>query len=723
MRPPGDAFFADMSDSILTSSLPPLDATLLRRLADVAARLRRYVVVRGVAGIVAFVLAAAAVQFLLDYSARGIRWSMRAALLFAIVAAVGFLIWRLILAPLRTRIGLADIANLIERRQPRLASHLISAIRFAAGESGNAETNSPALVASVVRRAAEAVKDADFDGVLDPRGARRAGWGLFGMAACCTALALLSPQMVGLWFARNVLLQEDPWPRQTKLKVEAKDGVQVGARGDDIIIMAYAEGVQPREVDIVYETAGGASGRETMVTIGNPGAYRYRYTVKNAQEDLTFHLRGGDDRTDDYSLKLVERPRVEESKMRFSPPEYTRLEAWELPDGQRAAQILPGTAVEIMVRTNKPVVTAQFMVGEDVAGEVRREGDWLRTLQRPLETQTYHFALTDEFGLDDRQPARFPIRVTKDDPPVVRMKLPGVGEMITPEAVLPLELEFSDTYGLAAAEVVYEISREGFTEKSIALPDFAPSAQTFTTSLGWPVAVESSAPGERITLRAQAADFDDVSGPNRSQSPPLTLRVVTPDEFLAEMARREQEARLEFEKLVDAQEKLRGDLLSVAETVRTKVQDSEQLAAELTPLERRQRNIAGSVHVIRQQFERMLGERRVNRLDTPEEKERLGIRIIEPLGQLISRDMVAAADALRRWTPENAAETSKVVDEQQAEIIGKMREVLATMVQWEGYQEVVNMLRDIMRLQGELNTETRQRAQSEADNVFDKQTP
>lgn len=693
---------------------------MLRRLADVAARLRRYVAVQGAAWVGVFLLAAFGVQFLLDYFAHGMRWSMRAVLLLTIVGTVGYLVWRLILAPLQTRIGPADVANLVERRHPKLASHLVSAIRFAAGEVGGSDANSPALVASVVRRAADAVKDADFDGVLNPQGARRAGWGLLGMAALCAAVAVLSPQMVGLWFSRSVLLQETPWPRLTRLKVDAQDGVLIGARGDDIVIMAYAEGVQPREVDMVFSTAKGESGRETMVTIGNPDAYRYRYTVKNAQDDMTFHLRGGDDRTIDYTLKLVERPHIEESKIRFTPPGYTRLAAWELGDGQRAAQILPGTGVEIVVRTNKPVVTAYLHAGDELASEVQREGEWLRAALRPMQTQTYHFALTDEYGLEDRQPARFPLRVTKDDPPVVRMKLPAVGEMITPEAVLPMELEFTDAYGLAMAEVMYEVSREGFAEKALPLPDFSPQAQTFTTSLNWPVSAEVLIPGERITVRARAADFDDVSGPNRAQSPPVTLRVVTPEEFLAEMARREQEARVEFEKLVDAQEKLRGDLLSVAEKLRTAIADSEQLAAELTPLERRQRNIAGSVHVIRQQFDRILGERRVNRLDTPEEKNRLSVQIIEPLGQLVTRDMVVAADALRRWTPESAAETSEIVDGQQAEIITKLRDVLATMLQYEGYQEVVNMLRDILRLQGELGAETRERAQSEADDVFDK---
>jgi hypothetical protein len=41
------------------------------------------------------------------------------------------------------------------------------------------------------------------------------------------------------------------------------------------------------------------------------------------------------------------------------------------------------------------------------------------------------------------------------------------------------------------------------------------------------------------------------------------------------------------------------------------------------------------------------------------------------------------------------------------------------MLQWEGYQEAVNMLRDILRLQNELRTETKDAAQQQGSKVFD----
>ncbi len=42
-----------------------------------------------------------------------------------------------------------------------------------------------------------------------------------------------------------------------------------------------------------------------------------------------------------------------------------------------------------------------------------------------------------------------------------------------------------------------------------------------------------------------------------------------------------------------------------------------------------------------------------------------------------------------------------------------MRTVLADMLQWEGFQEAITLLRDIQKLQSEISRETDQRIESE----------
>ncbi|MFH1110206.1 MAG: hypothetical protein V1790_13585 [Planctomycetota bacterium] len=715
-----------MDSPVVERHRPTLDESVAARLRALAARLRGYVLVEGIAWVIGFLFVAAVIQFALDYGTRGLRWSMRASLSALIVAGAAWILWRHVISPLRVRVGLAEAANLIERRFPDLSSLLVSAVRFSLGDVGSPETNSPTLVASVVSSVGPRVRSLDFSAVLDPRRARRSAFGVGGALLVALVAALVMPEVTRLWFARNVLLQNVEWPRRTHLSVDLPHGELVGARGDDVTVQAYAEGVQPREVEIVFTTASGQRGRETMVTVGSEGAYRFRYTFKNAQEDFVFRLEGGDDETPTYPARLLERPRVTWSQLRLVPPAYARLEAFTLGDGERAAQVLPGSDVTFTIAANKPIAQAVLMAGNKTVAPAVSDGERHVVTISPKGTQTYHFSLVDEFGLEDKQPVRFALRVVKDEPPRVRMKLPGVGEMVTPEAVLPIELEFADTYGLASAELVFQATRDGardqggsvLREGSIPLPTFRPQLTTFSTSLTWSVSSEAVTPGDRLTLFARAADFDDVSGPNSAESPPIAIRVVTRDELLAELARREQEFRMDFERLIDSQEQLRGRLLTLIGLSRSEA-GSEEFSTTVATLERRQRSIAGSVNVVRQQVEQVLTEHRINQLATQTVEERLGLGIAEPLGRLTTRDLPDAADTIRRWSRDPQGEVGLTVDPQQVALLSQMRAILANMLQWEGYQEAVNMLRDILRLQNELRTETKDAVQQQGSKVFD----
>lgn len=696
----------------------PLDGGIRNRLTAVITRLRTYVFVDGLAKICGFLLVGGVVQFLFDYGTHGMRWSMRAALLGAIVLVGCVMFWRRIINPLRVRVDLPDVANLVERKFPQLSSILISAVRFSRGELGGESTNSPVLAGATVSRAAIATGGLDFAAVLNPRRARWAAFSLVAMTAACVLATVGAPEMTGLWFSRNVLLRDVAWPRRTTLVVELTDGELIGARGDDLVIQAYAQGDQPREVEFFYETASGERGRETMVTVGSAGAYRYRYVLKNAQEDFTFYLRGGDHTTLRYNARLLERPRVQSATIHVVPPGYCGLIPFTLGDEQRSGQILPGSRVTFTIETNKPIVQATLMAATETVAEATGDASRFTVTVSPQKTHTYHFSLLDEVGLANRQPVRFALRVIKDEPPRVRLKLSAAGEMITPQAVLPMELEFADTYGLATAELIFDIVKDTTRQGLIPLERFASGVTSFSTSLAWSVSSEGVTPGERLTLYAAAQDFDDVLGPNSAESQKMIFRIVTPDELLAELARREQEVRMDFERLVDAQEQLRGRVLSLMGP-NGPTPGSKEFSTAAAALERRQRNLAGSVNVVRQQVDQILSELRVNQLADNNVEERIGEKIAQPLAVLLRRDFPLAADTIRQWSRDASERTATLVDPQQVAILSQMRTILANMIQWEGYQEAVTMLRDILRLQGELRDETERAAERNAGDLFD----
>ncbi len=696
-----------------------LDKRVQARLMRVVRRLRMLVTLDAMTRIVATMLLLSVVSFAMDYGSHGLRWSMRFAYGAAAMSILLFIAWRRLLKPLRLPMGPVEAAHLVERSYPQLSSVLISAVRFSSDDIAQPSSNSPALMRSVVQRATEAVSGLDFDVVVNRQHARRVGTYLIILITLAASTLLWSPKTVGLWFERNVLLQETPWPQRTHLVVELEGDVLFGAIGDDLIIQAYAEGEAPREVEFHYETTSGKRGREMMVTVGSAGTYRYRYTFKDARENFQFSLRGGDDRTRWYEAKLEERPRVATSQVQVDPPAYSLQSPVTYGDGERHLEVLQGSRVTIAVTVDKPLTDISLVNGDGLESQTQTTDDsWYTVTFSPQDTDTYHFQLRDQVGLDNKRPVRFSIRVIEDEPPFVRVRIPGVGDMVTQEAILPVSVECNDTYGLATLDLFYRMDDESASEMPVALPEFVPARKQFSTTLNWPIQASEAVEGDRLFLGAHASDFNDVTGPGTSNATVVTLRVVSRDELLAELSRREQEYRMDFQRIVHSQGRLRGDLLTAARQAQGEL-TKEQLALLLSPLERRQRNLARSVNIVRQQFQQILDELRINQLDTKDEVERLVDTIIDPLTMLATRDLIDAADEIRRWSRQSLGQENRSIDEHQEAILRKMQSILDGMIQWEGYHELVNMLRDIMRLQNELHTETKDSLDKQGDDVFE----
>ena len=430
---------------------------------------------------------------------------------------------------------------------------------------------------------------------------------------------------------------------------------------------------------------------------------------------------GGDDVTRWYDTKLTHRPAIASATLTVTDPGYTRQGTTVLPKGQRTAEMYAGSTLTIEAEATKPLADARLMAGESLMANVAIEGARLQAVVNPKESRTYHFALRDQDGLENRRPVRFSARLLEDRAPVVRLQLPNVGNMVTPKAVLLVKVECKDDLGLAMVAVTYQISGEGVDDAPRALPleGFASPVADYQARTEWAVAESGAGVGAQVAVFAEAEDYNDVSGPGRGESTTITFRVVTPEELLADFNRREQEYRRQFERIMESQERVRRDLLTLVERMGDPAIE-EDWALALAPVERRQRQIAAQVNIVRQQFAQVLVEMGINRLDSDEVQQRIGDGIVEPLKLLGGRDLTDAADLLRRLGREGSVALGNRVDPTQARILARMRRVLDNMLSWEGFQETVSMLREIMRLQQELNAETREEIDRQGDDVFDE---
>ncbi len=694
--------------------------SVLTRLRRLRRRMRFYLLVEGLTAISAFLLIVVPLTLLIDHTFHLSR-DMRGLQGLLCLISLLVIIHRTLLGPLRVPISYRHLALLLERAHPSLCSRLISAVDFV--QSPGVSPRSAAMMETVIRQATESAATLSFDRLLAHRRACRRGAMILVSAATLVALPLIAQTTMRLWFQRNVLLMNVDWPRQNRLIVEdLRDGRLLAARGDDVLVAAVVDtGYEPpRQVYIHYQSASGVQGREQMPAIHGQNV-RFTHTFTAINESLRCRIAGGDADTGWFQIEVIERPRIMDVTIGIEPPPYTNAPAYNLRPGQTVAEALKGSTIRLHIRTNKPVIEAKLFRGIDeqeteiLSVNPLTDEEFIAE-DCPPASATYYFRLVDRFGFNNfserTPPVPMSIRLVVDQPPIVKMRIRNVGDMLTTEAVLPVELDFSDVYGLASAEVVHQLSHENAAAVAEELPDFLPGIKAYTRNVDWTIAGHNIKEGMRFTLFGQARDFDDISGPNVGRSSTMSFRVVSREELLAELNRREQEYRRDFERLLRMQEELYTQLLTLSASA-VPTTETDRRSGPYAQLARRQRDYAGRLNGLRLQFEQNLAELRINRLSSPTTEDRLAGGIIQPLEQLHRTSMsqaIATIEELNRQADQTAWRN---VRKAQEEILARMNQILANMLKWEGFQEAVILLRDVLKLQRELNIETQQRIENE----------
>jgi hypothetical protein len=230
------------------------------------------------------------------------------------------------------------------------------------------------------------------------------------------------------------------------------------------------------------------------------------------------------------------------------------------------------------------------------------------------------------------------------------------------------------------------------------------------------------APGQKLRLWAQAAD-NQPGQPNVTRGDPLELKVLSVPDYLAELAGRELELRREFERLFSEQRGLSDALERLLPNLAPDGPPAASAGQQLAGLARRQEAHGQRSLGLQQSFADILAEMAINAVERRGDERRIGEKIIAPLSDLGERRMPGAASTLARLRRQADAGGLRQAPDEQADIIRAMQAILANMLEWEGYREVVALLTDIIEEQNQVRTATGQALGGELDAILGLDEP
>lgn len=666
----------------------------------------------------------------------------RALVMAVAVGAVGWIVWKQLLAPLSVPMDSADLALLVEDRYDELGDRLISAIQFAQQDDLEEVGASMAMVDLVAEQANRLAAPLDFSRVVDHRRLWRVVRPAIAAAMLLIGFAIWQADTVKLWAARNLAFSNVAWPQETYLVVEGGPDFAV-LRGDDLTLTVGLEhgSVEPPSILLHTRYPSGRAEEEIKPTRSH-GVTTYTKTFQAVSEPFEFYVTGGDDFRDEerlHRVTLIDPPAWRDVRFTLDYPPYTKRPSRTLDGSGGVIGVPVGGQVGVWAAANKDLESARIVVGSgDAQGEAMRpapaeagEPDgtkrWVGRFgiggKNEARTTELRFALRDTDGHENRRGPQFVVQVQADQAPSIEFKKQGVGGVIAPQAIIPLVIRAKDEYGIAAIRVVARTGAKGEIRHAETVEDLPAGQQEPQVRHHLDLQPRSLKPGDlvRVTIEADDTLPKEYEGPNTGVSGSLEFRVVKAEDLMAELVRRQKALRLEFVQVIALQESARAKSSLAAEALKGG-QESPEIRRQLSESTGMQSNVGAECARTAEALQAILEEMTNNRLGSPEDRKQLGDGIIQPLSGLaepVSR-LVATMNGTALVTDPGELQTqaSEIAGIQEA-LRKRMEAILDQMQKLQSRQELANQLRVIIKWSEGLLDGIKKKADEEAGGVFD----
>jgi hypothetical protein len=719
-----------------------LHQSILKKLSAYRSRIRHCVAAEGLSHVVAALVGLIFLSLFIDYFQRLGRPARVLGLVVGL-GVLGHLLYRFVLARLRRPMDDERIAQTVEDRFPELGDRVISALQFAqrlqSGETGRGG-ESLAMMSAVSSDAVAAIEPLDLNRTIDYSRVFKAM--LLG-TLCALGVVLMSfrevqgVNVMNRWFQRNVLLQNIPWPQRTHLRVDYKP---VLPRGDAMAVSVTASGEIPERVYIGYryiET--GRRGEENLARTGQLSENRFETRFRNVVEPLEFKVYGGDAQSEWLRTDLVERPTIMQLKFWLVYPHYTRRDPKAMQLTESFLEVLPGTVIRVAAVPNK-ALQAAWLEASDEQGRTamtkitdkRERNFWFSDAeQAELKQKVEQGGYVDEIwttslrvdtnksvalmtrdtvDLVSRPPTRFTVRIEPDREPTVTCRLKGIGEMICSNATLPMAIRIADDFGIKEARLVHKflLGEAVIPEETIhfKLPY---GDATIEHEHNWDLTGLGLQPGSLFVFRVEAEDFKDIGDPNIGKTEAISLRVVKPEELLADLVRRQVEQRQDFVRNRDrvrdeVKIELDAGVRIVASKGKLETEERARLVAVAQTLLHASQEIRHVADVLEQVYQEMVN----NKLGDEDERSRLKNGIVIPSSNIALTMIPKLSDAIVAVSKTEGDELKKsltLVARQTDGLLKEMELVLNNMLRLETMRNIVTSMADLRRAQEDLLTD------------------
>jgi hypothetical protein len=466
-------------------------------------------------------------------------WAVRALLLAADIALVGYILWNYVVVPYQEQPDDDSVALVVEKGKPEFRSRLIASLQLTRPESAQPNM-AMILVQRLVLETEKLADSMDFTEVISTERFKRIA--LYAAVFVGAAIFLYAKgEDVSRDLLRRALLSRDtPVPRKTRVVWTTGD-LKVG-RGDTILLEALAKGVIPENGTLVARYSISRS-VEYPMDVNATNNTRFSRAFENVQESFSYVVQLNDGRSRSAEVTVVDRPSLVGIECVQVFPEYTKLGTVKRSPGDLL--LLAGSKLQVKATANKAmqsVVVRTVGVTNEIAAVVNTANAAESVAEILIPTNAlsgFSVHLLDRDGFESRDDAIYRIDILPDKAPVVRITYPDRREeLITQRATVLVGFEAFDDFAINKVFLKYRI--EGGDEKSVEMILEDTTQRAMRRRYDWKVgAIKPLVPiGNSIEYWIEVQDNNNVTGPGIGSSEHYAAKVVSDEEKRADLMNR-----------------------------------------------------------------------------------------------------------------------------------------------------------------------------------------
>jgi len=360
--------------------------------------------------------------------------------------------------------------------------------------------------------------------IYDWRTLRRWAGGAGAFLLLGSALFVWRPNEFRQRLGRVLLPASEIAPLTRTRVLDVAPGDRLVASGTVLPMRVTLAGVAPAEVWLVVVTGDGSVDRHAAKRDGQAMAWAVDCKWSEAGR---YWFEAGDARSFERRIEVQVPAKVIARQLTIMPPAYTKLPLVRVPDGTSWPAIPEGSDVTLNWTFDRGLKELSVGNRDAKANMMEKPEAWQLT-GRPVLNRVWTARWTDAAGLTDQERVSFNLK--PDEAPRVRLVQPTGEEevLLTRDASLRLSFEASDDYGLADVTVF-----RGTPEKpdGRVIQQWKPDAPSFKQTIDIQLSRWLGKEENEAWFCVAARDANDVTGPGRTVSRLLVVRIVTAEEL------------------------------------------------------------------------------------------------------------------------------------------------------------------------------------------------